>query len=643
MSNQFTGNWRDYNMFLRKANDDHLYITGYHIESGKQLRTPYLLRRTPIEDLDIPNSIEELNNKHPGFQRGKSGKVARNLWMKDYMRMSRHAGGETRGSRASPKKRFRDSQFRGKGGIGNKESKQIERTLIKQDNKERKKRIKAEKEIAEMKGKLIKKYKYPRHRTATGELIPFREEDEEDTPDKTWRDEFPEGVEFRDVKLTGKQKNELLSIIQKKQRLEKLMKSDKVKKDTSKMAKHSKELEELEEDIDKVITREEWRHKAGAGQYGRGKTKLDIKKSRDKFWEYRDNSNQLALSELNDKMKSQKLFSRSNLLLDPKDNDDPKKLAKGIKDATEWSKRKINFTYKGKNFSNISPEEIMKLEDEDTGINKKLKKRVKRDFDLQKDYEKALRDLQSDWAKDFKKTKTISKILAISKKSKDKVALENEQKEIDFSSSAEGKKVMEKMRNEDIKDPAIQKELLTLYKQYGLGALSKDDRKKYYDMKSYVEGGISTIVEDERSKTMNSIESLKAPSYSNPPQQYEVVAHTKLKRPTFIDDHLLEMMKDKTIAGVSFEDSGLSKTQYKKQKEEFNAILKKKYNVLKKGSEGYSYTNTIRDVKNSEKKLKKLKQKKKKKERDERIKELEKDIERKNNIIKVILKKYNEI
>ena len=187
--NQFTGSWKDYKMFKRIRRDGAVYITGYNIKTKEQLRLFIYQKIKPsIEELDIPNSIAELNARYDR----NGGKIQRNLWMRDYMRMSRMFG-ETRGKKGDPKKRFKDSKFTGKGGIGEKETKQIEAKMIKKDNQERRRRARAEQKLAEMKGKLT-------DRKRRGFFEDVEEEDIE-------------------VELTKKQKKAILPLLTRVERL----------------------------------------------------------------------------------------------------------------------------------------------------------------------------------------------------------------------------------------------------------------------------------------------------------------------------------------------------------------------------------------------------------------------------------------
>ena len=56
----FTGRWRDYNVYTKLSPSAKKYITAVNKNTGKQLRR-YEYVKALLEDEDIPNSIEELN------------------------------------------------------------------------------------------------------------------------------------------------------------------------------------------------------------------------------------------------------------------------------------------------------------------------------------------------------------------------------------------------------------------------------------------------------------------------------------------------------------------------------------------------------------------------------------------------------
>ena len=102
VENAYVPPWRDYKMFNRIANNGNKYITGYNIETGKQLRR-YEYQKAILNDDEIPNSIEDI-------EKITSYKDNPKLWMKLYMRGSRRGGlGKNKGTKTNQKKRYPDS------------------------------------------------------------------------------------------------------------------------------------------------------------------------------------------------------------------------------------------------------------------------------------------------------------------------------------------------------------------------------------------------------------------------------------------------------------------------------------------------------------------------------------------------------
>lgn len=634
--NTFTGNWKDYKMFKRIRRDGIVYITGYNIKTKEQIRLFIYQKTKPsIEELDIPNSIAELNARYDR----NGGKIQRNLWMRDYMRMSRMFG-ETRGDRGDPKKRFRDSKFKGKGGIGEKETKQIEAKMIKKDNQDRRRRARAEKRLSELKGKLTDRKISRAHYTGGDQY-----------------DDYMESIDdLEDIELTKKQKKEILPILNKIEQLRSktsiLRKGGLEDKDKDKYRKIIDEMKDLEKEVIEKSSRSDWRSYAGRkgakrrflketiggqrgyyGMFGPDISEEGMVVGNNERKELINNQYALKLYELNATMKKElddAGYSTYNNSLDkilmkstrqtlnyekpektgfgsksPIDVEDLEEKIKLMRGFEKLHKYENVYSYEG-----MSPEQLLRTGKDNKGaeLSDRQIERIKRDIRLAKSYGKKLSVYKAEYIDTINQIKQNNEIAKRVKTKAtslvEKKVIENETKEIDFLSSDEGAKFQEIINTQPIRDPEVQKSIISLYKQYGLENLSEADMKHYRTIRrtlkdkklekypviaEEVTAAFEKYAQDLRVEGASSSFSTNYKKYKNFKEFLDKEGKTegsKTTGPSRKGEYNKAYkkffgVKDDRLMGYKLEDTGLSKKQFEKRRDEIKIGLKD-YTVAKR-------------------------------------------------------------